>query len=409
MRQKLRVCLVTSSHVASNPRLVKEADALAAAGLDVRVVAADVTAAVRPLDQTIFAAATWRTTLVARGGALSWNLRAFKRKAARMLCRFTPLCTPGMAVIALNQLTPRLAAAASREPADIFIAHTLPALPAAAQAAKRHAAKLGFDAEDFHSGELDQRLYPLEGRLSETIEAAFLPGCAHLTAASPRIAEAYRQRYGAEMTVLLNVFPLSEAPEKPKPVGDGQPRLYWFSQTLGPDRGLEAMLKVLAAMQTPAELHLRGSPLPGYRDALRALARDLGVLPRIHFLPPAPPAEMAKLASECSLGLSLESDQPENRALCLTNKIFTYLLAGIPVVLSRTPAQAELAVELGEAALLVDLQDAAGTAARLDALLGDGESLARACTAAWRLGQARYNWDREQQTLLGKINAVLKS
>ena len=41
MMRPLRFCLVSSNHVANNPRLVKEADALAAAGHAVRVVAAN--------------------------------------------------------------------------------------------------------------------------------------------------------------------------------------------------------------------------------------------------------------------------------------------------------------------------------------------------------------------------------
>ena len=55
-----------------------------------------------------------------------------------------------------------------------------------------------------------------------------------------------------------------------------------------------------------------------------------------------------------------------NRDICLTNKAFTYLLAGIPVLLSRTTAQSELAVELGDATELVDIYDTKGVAAALD-------------------------------------------
>src|SRR5439155_4549990 len=37
-RAKARICLLTSEHLSMNPRLVKEADALSAAGYDMRVV-----------------------------------------------------------------------------------------------------------------------------------------------------------------------------------------------------------------------------------------------------------------------------------------------------------------------------------------------------------------------------------
>ena len=48
-----RICLVSPGHLSSNPRLVKEADALHEAGYAVRVVAGDVTPSVRHLDNTI--------------------------------------------------------------------------------------------------------------------------------------------------------------------------------------------------------------------------------------------------------------------------------------------------------------------------------------------------------------------
>jgi hypothetical protein len=50
-----RICLVSPSH--SNPRLVKEADALHEAGYAVRVVAGDATPGVWPLDAVILARA----------------------------------------------------------------------------------------------------------------------------------------------------------------------------------------------------------------------------------------------------------------------------------------------------------------------------------------------------------------
>ena len=65
---------------------------------------------------------------------------------------------------------------------------------------------------------------------------------------------------------------------------------------------------------------------------------------------------MARLAAQHDVGLASELSTPPNRAISLTNKVFTYLLAGIPVLLSNTPAQRGLAAELGEAAQVVDLK-----------------------------------------------------
>jgi len=209
----------------------------------------------------------------------------------------------------------------------------------------------------------------------------------------------------------LNVFPQKEAPPAPEQTahqrGNGPPSLYWFSQTIGPGRGLEAVIEAVGRMRLPAHLHLRGVCSQGYQNTLEALAGRIGMKDRLHLHPPASPEQMAVLAAGHDLGLALELNQPPNRALCLTNKIFTYLLAGIPVLLSRTPAQERLAPELGPAAILVNLADPGALAVRLDAFFADAEQQRSARSCAWQLGQERFNWDVEQRTFLGSVRRAL--
>src|SRR5262249_35694188 len=142
--------------------------------------------------------------------------------------------------------------------------------------------------------------------------------------------------------------------------------LYWFSQTLGTDRGLESVIAAMGKMHKPVTLTIRGNDLLGSRAKLRSLAAAAGVANAIRFLPLAPPDDMARLAAEHDVGLSTELTTPPNRGICLTNKIFIYLLAGIPALLSNTPAQRDLAPDLGEAARLVDLADVQSIADALD-------------------------------------------
>src|SRR5262249_48781043 len=158
-------------------------------------------------------------------------------------------------------------------------------------------------------------------------------------------------------------------------------------------RGLEAVVAAMAKMRTPAELRLRGFVSALYRAELQALASGLGLSRPIVFLPPGGPAEMARLAADCDLGLSIEESLPLNRALCLTNKIFVYLLAGWPQFLSDTPAQAGLAPELGAAARVGRLGDPEGIARTLDALLSDPARRTEARHAAWELARRRFCWD----------------
>jgi glycosyltransferase involved in cell wall biosynthesis len=407
MREK-KVCLISPGHLASNPRLVKEADALYEAGFAVKVIAGDITPGVRALDDTILRRATWSVTKVQFGQRPVYLVRRscqlFAKKAFAYGARNVQ-----MAERALSAFTPGLARVAKSEPADLYIAHCLEALPAAAWAAQRHAAKFGFDAEDDHVGELgDTPENQLDITIRRRIEAEFLPKCQHLTASSPGIARAYRERYRINMTPILNVFPLSQAPPSPRGDRNGAAlSVYWFSQTIGPGRGLEFFIRAMGSLRGGITLSVRGSDFLGYSEQLKTLAAEVGVADAISFLPLAPPDDMPRLAARHDVGLAPELSAPPNRASCLTNKIFTYLLAGIPVLLSNTPAQCEIAAELGEAARVIDLTNPESIAATLNVWKSDAEALARAKYQAWRLAQTRFNWNRESGRFIQCVHSAL--
>ena len=316
------------------------------------------------------------------------------------------MCPLALAASAYGGPVSALRRAASEVPADLYIAHYVAGLSAAADAARRRGAMLGFDAEDYHAGEGT----PFDMSMVRTIESALLPACRHVTAAAPLIAKAYAAQCRVEPTTVLNVFPLAMAPAQPRPPAAHDTfKAYWFSQTIGLDRGLQSFIQAMARTRTRVTLDVRGGNRWGHGERLVELARGLGIGDRVNLLPIAPPEEMVRLAASYDIGLSLETDVSENRRFCLTNKIFTYLLAGVPVLLSDTPAQRALAPDLGAAARLVSLADPAAMAATLDDLAGSPAARAEASASAWRLGRERYNWEVEKAALLGSVARAFAS
>jgi len=406
------ICLVTPGHVASAPRLVKEADALVEAGYRVHVVAGRHFAPADALDADILGAARWTCTRVAYASGAGPLARRILRSLARRLVVHPRLATVRVAAMASHAEALRLGAVSASLRAQLYVGHSLPALPAAALAARALGVPYGFDAEDFHGAETEAAMNePARRASAHALQAKLLAGCAHLTAASPLISLQYKATYRVEPRTVLNVFPRSQAPASrvdPGPVAEGRPaRLYWFSQTVGPGRGLEAVVAIIGRMRTPAELHLRGFPAPGFADHLKALAARAGLTRSIRFLPAGPPTGMARLAAGADLGLSTELATPPNRNLCLTNKVFVYLLAGIPQLLSNTAAQAKLAPDLGAAAMLADLAEPDSAARQLDQFFADPARVSAARGAAWNLAISRYCWDVEKAQFLESIQAVV--
>src|SRR5262249_42904445 len=409
-----RICLLSPAHLSTNPRLVKEADALADAGHAVTLIVGDFSLWAREADKTIISG--WCVAQnICFGPLAGLPTRVFqflRRRAARALMA-AGLRQPAIVRAAWHPIAPNLVTAARRVKADLYVAHYPPALPASAIAARLHKGLYAFDAEDFHLGDSpDGIAYTSERRMIRAIEERYLPGCAYVTAASPGIADAYVSSYRIKRpTVVLNVFPRAQAPTSPTPKGKAElcPSIYWFSQTIGPDRGLECAVRAIARARSKPHLYLRGSPAAGFLDLLARIAAEGGAADRLHILPPAPPAEMEQLAAVYDVGLLGETGHTPNRRIALTNKQFTYLLAGLAIVASAIPSHVSFAAEVGNAVRLYAVDDAEELAATLDGLFENPHALAVARAAAYALGQTRYNWDVEKSVLITQVATCLQN
>jgi glycosyltransferase involved in cell wall biosynthesis len=403
-----RVCILAPGQIGSTPRVVKEAQALHDAGCDVGVVATQTLDLVEPRDQALMRRIPWRLQRIDLRSRLRWRLLRAAQMAAR--CTWAAGLAPS-ADAAFSVVARPLRRAARATPADLYIAHYPAALPAAAAAARKYGARYSYDAEDFHLGDWpDDPAWDGERRLVREIEGRWLPGCAYVTAASPGIADAYAETYGiARPRVVLNAFPLAQAAARPTPAGMARPgpSVYWFSQTIGPHRGLESAVRAVGLARTRPHLYLRGTPAAGYAGQLLALAATVDAGGRVHLLPPDDPDRMERLAAAYDAGLVAESGHTASRRMCLTNKLFSFLLAGIPPLMSDTPAHGRFAAEAGLAGLVYPRDDPAALAELIDGLLGDPKRLAAYRALAWQLGQDRYSWEKEEGRLLDAVAGCL--
>jgi hypothetical protein len=148
---------------------------------------------------------------------------------------------------------------------------------------------------------------------------------------------------------------------------------------------------------TPGELTLRGRPVPGYLDSLRALARARAPRLRVIHEPPAPPDAMVDLSRGYDVGLALEQPVVRNRQIAQSNKLFTYLLAGNAIAMTDMPGQHALGVDLGDGAALVPAGDVEALAAVFARWAADPAALDRAKRAAWQAATRRWHWEHEAE------------
>ena len=349
---------------------MKEADALVDAGHQVHVIGAFWAEWATACDATLTASRGWSYTFVdwrRRTAPLRFWHSGARQRLAQAATEW-PRLSGWMTAAAAGRVTPELTRAAGRVPADLYIAHNLAALPAAGAAAARHRARLGFDAEDYHSGQFADADVSVERRVAVQIEERWIPRCDYVTAASPGIADAYARLCARRASTILNVFPLHMRPAVRRPAAPSGPlTLYWFSQTAGPDRGLEDVVRAMAKLADGAvECHIRGSVSDAYRASLMKLASACNLSERrIVWHAPDHPDEMVRLASRFDVGLAVEPGHTRNSDLAVSNKIFTYVLAGLAVAASGTTGQQAVAAQLSPAVVICPPGDVDALAAAL--------------------------------------------
>jgi hypothetical protein len=315
---------------------------------------------------------------------------------------------------ALCRVTPELSKAAMSCDADLYVAHYTGALAAVGATARKKGTLIAFDAEDFETGYHDYStgFRPLDS-LMEHIEREYLPQCSYVTAASPEIAAAYRAKYSIPIVrSILNVFPLEYKPVCFREAGSvGPVKLYWFSQTVGPGRGLEDVVRAMGRLERyDIELHLRGVPAKGYWNQLINLAVSNGVKAgSIVLHDPVCPSESIRAAAEYDIGLAVEQPASLNRDLCLTNKIFSYLLAGNAVAATATRGQKPILDAIGRAGFLYEPGDINGLARGLQHWCENRRELHDARRRAWSCGTHQFNWDVEKKKLVEIVTGALKN
>ena len=213
-------------------------------------------------------------------------------------------------------------------------------------------------------------------------------------AVSPPIAEALRHDYGLRVapTVLLN----TNAPRQPPARGGKSLRkeiglapsvpLAVYTGRVVELRGVRTLVDALASLP---ELHvaLVTEDEGPYFQGLMAAAARAGTADRLHVTGYVPPMEVASFVRDAAVGVHPMLHYP-NAELASPNKVFDYLMAGIPLVFSDCRTMADLVRRLGVGEVFA---------------AGDADDLAgklRVCIAGRRSYLAAYSRNAELIALL---------
>ena len=403
-----KIVLITTGQPCTNPRIVKEADALHAAGYDVTVLYCFFINWAYEKDILLLQKVPWKYKML--GGSpfekkKIYLLSRIRCKAAGKFIRFL-----GHSFLFAERTQARaydeLLHFAKKIKADWYIGHNLGALAVAVNAAKYNNASAGFDFEDYYRGELPPNDKNNLKRVA-WLENKYLPGLEYYSSSSEMIAAAVKKdhpHFIGKTVTLLNCFPLAQQPVfKEKALSDDTLRLFWFSQTIGNNRGLEILLEALILLDDASiYLTLAGRCNEDMNEFIKVKFAE--IVNNINFAGIIQPEDLPSFASQFDVGMAIEMQKPLNRNFCLTNKIFTYLLAGNAIIFSETTMQEifNISYKVGESFKPNDTHELAEKIKYYK----NYRILNKQKYYNYQIAKSTLNWDLESKKLIGLLKRL---
>ncbi|HVF40039.1 MAG TPA: glycosyltransferase [Gemmatimonadaceae bacterium] len=408
-----RIIIVSGIQLSTNPRVVKEADTLAAAGNDVEVIGVALEPQLVERDRQLSRGKPWTHTVLFDVSSAAWSDR-LELLAARIRLRFWREVHALFGISNPRQLGiagPEILRYCLQHRADLYIVHNPQPLWVGVELSRRGRV-VGVDVEDWYSEMLlpeDRRGYSIESL--RRWEKFLLREAAYSTTTSRRLSEALASSYRcAPPAVVYNTFSWGERDAMDGRILDRvNPDLLslcWFSQVVGRGRGLETLMDALAGVEVPFEIHLRGHCRADYRQQLLARAPKAWK-ERIHFHAQVPHAELISRVAEHDIGLAAEIPYCRNTQLTVANKLHLYLLAGLAVVASDTDGQREVAAVANGAVTTFEAGNASALAAALNGILADRDKLRVARERALFAAERFFCWERSAPVLLDRVAEAL--
>ncbi|HLO70481.1 MAG TPA: hypothetical protein VK167_06410 [Flavipsychrobacter sp.] len=407
-----KVLLVTNVNLACNPRCHKEVRALVSSGYSVSVLKFDIrnwSADYEALIEASLPQVKWIKLDAGSKSKLGWLVASIVSKIAGNILK---LFNNNIALISymLDKrswlLNNKLQQIASQY--DLLIAHNPGSFYPVYKAASKTSVPYAIDVEDYHPGEYSN--VSLEQGTRQLMQST-LKDASYVSAAAPLILEhTIKDVVGIadKSLVINNVFPLELKPVFTElPIKAGEPvRLVWFSQNVGLDRGLDDVVNAMNLITNfPIKLTLIGNCTKDVKQAiLSTLKSDMHT---ITFKSPMPEQQLMQEVAQHHIGLALEASPNLNRRICLTNKLFTYLLCGNAIIASDTEAQVKFMKEHTSVGQTYSSGNAAQLAERISGYYSDMEMLQDNRLNAYKLASEEMNWDKEQSIFIAAVNNAL--
>ena len=322
-------------------------------------------------------------------GAVSKNYTVLNNRKYT-LYRFTMLFKKGF--FFYLEFNVRLFFFLMRHRGDIFLSNDLDTLCANFLASKLKNVKLVYDSHELFPEVPELLNRPVVKFIWLSIESMLLKRVRYMYTVSESIANYYNGKYGVDMSVVSNFPRQKKSTYKMR----NKNKILIYQGAINKDRGIELMIQSMKYID--AKLYIVGGG--DILEDMITYANELNLMSKIVFFGRVSFDALFDITKKADLGLSFESDTCLAYRYSLPNKIFDYINAEIPILVSDLPEFKKIidAYPIGE---LLEARNAKVVSNQINKILAIPRS-----TWLEHLLRAKqeYCWEEEEKKLLPFFN-----
>jgi glycosyltransferase involved in cell wall biosynthesis len=288
---------------------------------------------------------------------------------------------------------------------DILIANDLDTLLPNYLISKLRRKKLVYDSHEYFCGELSVVSNPVALKAWSAIERFCFPKLKTVITVSQSIVDQYEKEYGIRPYLVRNIppahcFPVT-ATRQSLGMPEGKTVLLLQGNSINEGRGGE---EIVQAMQFLPDYHLfvvgGGSLIP----LLKQMTEEMHLEQRITFVERQTPENLFNYTSLADIGMAIDTDVSANLRFSLPNKIFEYIKAGTPMVVSNLVERVRIVrqYDVGSVAEVVSPESIAQAVRQLST-----PERMSVCRENCKIAARELTWENEEKILEEVYNPLL--